>query len=375
MNARVVLAVIAAGMMAFVVPEASAQSSAARSTVRPRVCAGDCPEDKAALERDLSRARAELARLAAMLAQGSDSLDPAALASVRTELSRAIRTMERLEMQTRERQAAKVMVRRAPMLSGSLVREGWLGVSFSATFEVLERSGQPRLFRFMAYPVVESVEPASPARRAGIEVGDVLLAFKEKDLRQEPIALEQMLSPGTRLPVKFRRGAGIRTVVVTVGERPRGSYVAAQPARGVPPVPVAPAPAPSGVRLPPSVAPPSPPAPNIWVYSTSEAIPLAGAQMARLPGQLRSQVGATHGLLVLEVGHGTPLARAGLREGDVIVSANGSVVRSLGDLQLALRRAREAVVSLEVVRERQTMTMKMAWGASGTLDREPPDRD
>jgi membrane-associated protease RseP (regulator of RpoE activity) len=373
MNARVVLAAIAAGMMGLVVPDASAQSGAER--VRPRVCAGDCPEDKAALERELSRARAELARLAAMLAQGGDSLDPSALASVRTELSRAMRTMERLEMQTRERQAATVMMRRAPMLSGSLVREGWLGVSFSATFEVMERSGQPRLFRFMAYPVVESVEPASPARRAGIEVGDVLLAFKEKDLRQEPIALEEMLSPGTRLPVKFRRGAGIRTVVVTVGERPRGTYVAAEPVRGVPPAPLSPVPATAGVRRPPSAAPPSPPAPNIWVYSTSEAIPLAGAEMARLPVQLRSQVGATHGLLVLEVGHGTPLARAGLREGDVIVSANGAVVRSLGDLQLAIRRARESVVSLEVVRERQTMTMKMAWGSSGVLGREPPDRD
>jgi S1-C subfamily serine protease len=360
MHARVVLAAVAACVFSLGIPAASAQSgSSARE--RPRACSGDCPEVQAAqVARDLARARAELARLATMLAQRGDSLDPEALASVRTELSRAIRSMERLERQAREDQVSRVMVRRAPDVSSTLTREGWLGVSFSANFQIMERPGQPRLFRFMAYPVVESVEPASPARRAGIEVGDVLLAFKQKDLREEPIALEQMLTPGARLPVMLRRGERTRTVTVTVGERPRGTYVALEPTIDVPSPPT-----PPGLfdRAAPAIAPvaPAPPSPNIWVYSTSETIPLAGAQMARLPRELHEQVGASGGLLVLRVPHGTPAARAGLREGDVIVSANGSVIRSSGDLQLAFRRATERKLSLEIVRQREVMTVKMVW--------------
>ena len=88
---------------------------------------------------------------------------------------------------------------------------------------------------------------------------------------------------------------------------------------------------------------------------------LAGAEMARLPGELYEQVGAARGLLVLHVPHGTPAARAGLREGDVIVSANGSAIRSSGDLQLAFRRATSRALSLEIVRQRQAMTVKMEW--------------
>jgi hypothetical protein len=359
MHARVVLAAVAAGMMGLMVPSLSAQSSVS-TRERPRVCAGECSEESAQLARDLARARAELARLATMLAQRGDSLDPGALASVRSELTRAIRSMERLERQTREQQMARVTLKGVPRPTATLAREGWLGVSFSANFEILERPGQPRLFHFMAYPVVESVEPASPARSAGIEVGDILLAFKQKDLREEPIALEQMLTPGARLPVLLRRGDRTRTVTVTVGERPRGTYV-----------PLERAPEPSASPLPPSaIAPPAPviaPAPvapatpNIWVYSTSDAISLAGAQMARLPGELREQVGASGGLLVLRVPHSTPASRADLREGDVIVTANGSVIRSSGDLQREFRRAKNRALSLEVVRQRQLVTVKMEW--------------
>jgi S1-C subfamily serine protease len=109
-------------------------------------------------------------------------------------------------------------------------------------------------------------------------------------------------------------------------------------------------------------APPAPPEPSVWVYApSSESVSMAGAQMARLPLQLREQVGAEGGLLVLKVAHGTPAARAGLRDGDVIVSANGMEVRSSGDLQVAFRRAEDRALSLRVVRQREVMTVRMVW--------------
>jgi serine protease Do len=260
------------------------------------------------------------------------------------------------------------MVARVRAPSPTISQSGWLGVSFSSNFEVLENPGQPRLFRFMAYPVVEAVEPASPARRAGIEVGDVLLAFQQKDLRKEPIALDALLTPGRRLPVLLKRGEDTRTVTVVVGERPRGAYAVLEPSvapvpppRGVLRVPatgaVPPAPAPSAASRPPAI-----PEPRVWVYAPSqERISLAGAELARLPEQLREQVGATGGLLVLLVAHGTPAARAGLRSGDVIVRADGEPVASSGELQAAFRRAENRAMLLQVVRQREMMTVRMTW--------------
>lgn len=347
------MAALAACMMGLFVPQVSAQRPTSVRTPRPPVCAGECPED---LQRAFAQAREDLLRLATMLAERGESLDAAEMASVRQQLTRAVRTMERLELQAREHQVQRVIVRPAPTPSPVIAREGWLGVSFSANFEVTERPGQPRLFRFQAYPVVESVEPASPAREAGIEVGDVLLAFKEKDLRKHPIALDELLAPGTRLPVLLRREGRTRTVTVRVGERPGGSYTYLG-------VVAAPTPAPPArVSGEPSVAPvsPTPPLPNIWV-GASEMPPLAGAQMARVPIQLREPLGVSGGLLVLRVPHGTPAARAGLQEGDVIVRADGEPVRSSGDLQVAIRRANARSLRLEVVRDREAMKVTMRW--------------
>jgi membrane-associated protease RseP (regulator of RpoE activity) len=334
----------------------SGQSATSARVVQSRECTGECAQEKAERARDLARAREELARLATLLAQRGDSLDPAAIAAVRADLTRAMRAMERLEKTSRPLFSGNVVVRSVPTASATISRDGWFGVSFSANFEVTERRGQPRLFRFLAYPVVESVEPASPARHAGVEVGDVLLAFKEKDLREGPIALDELLSPGTKLPVLLRRGDRTRTITVTIGQRPRGTYI-----EEVRRAPRAPEPT-ERVRVPTPAAAPAPPSPlgpQIWVGSREMS--LAGAEMARLPGELYEQVGAARGLLVLHVPHGTPAARAGLREGDVIVSANGSAIRSSGDLQLAFRRATSRVLSLEIVRQRQAMTVKMEW--------------
>lgn len=345
----------------------SAGSGGARGQAPARVCAGDCPDERAEALRELAKSRSELERLARMLAQRGDSLDPRQLAETRAQLMETLTRIEQLERRMVRERATRVMIARVPAPAPNLTKDGWLGVSFSSEFELIENSGAPRLVRFLAYPVVEAVEPASPARRAGIEVGDVLLAFQQKDLRKQPVELDALLTPGRRLPVLLRRGDATRTVTVVVGERPRGAYATIEPATApVPPPPgallrvrprgaVAAAPTPVPAR-------PETPEARVWVYApSSESVALAGAQMALLPSQLREQVGAEGGLLVLRVAHGTPAARAGLRDGDVIVSAGGRDIRSSGDLQRAFRSAEDRMLSLQVVRQREVMTVRMTW--------------
>jgi S1-C subfamily serine protease len=222
----------------------------------------------------------------------------------------------------------------------------------------VERPGETRLFHFQEYPVVEAVEPASPARQAGIEVGDLLLAFKQRDLRAEPIALDEMLSPGNRLPVLLKRGDATRTVTVIVGERPRGAWSVEVDPPTAPRAPAAPevwvpSPAPTATLLPPQAP--------INVYALSSSIvSLAGAEMAQLPVEMREQVGASGGLLVLQVGQGTLFSRAGLRSGDVLVKVNGKAIRSSRDLRAAFESSNRTL-ALDLVRKRETMTVKMAW--------------
>jgi serine protease Do len=366
MQVRAGLAAIAAGLM-MLAPHAQAQAAAGGRGAPPvRACTGVCSEQRAEAVRELAKSRGELERLARVFAQRGDSLDARQLMAVREQLLATVERIERLEREIVRRppDAQRVMVARVRTPAPSIVQNGWLGVSFSSTFEVVERENAPRLFQFREYPVVEAVEPASPARRAGIEVGDVLLAFQQKDLRAEPIELDEMLTPGNRLSVLLKRDASTRTVNVVVGDRPRGVYAVLEPSEA----PAAPTLSgrvrvvPRGTMVPTPAAPPAPPEPSVWVYApSSESVSMAGAQMARLPLQLREQVGAEGGLLVLKVAHGTPAARAGLRDGDVIVSANGMEVRSSGDLQVAFRRAEDRALSLRVVRQREVMTVRMVW--------------
>jgi serine protease Do len=97
---------------------------------------------------------------------------------------------------------------------------GYLGVRLSELSET-RWTPEGRLVRYCAYPVVVSVEPASPAERAGLESGDTLVAYGTRDLVQGgAVALDRLLVPGEPLRVRLRRGGRTITRVITVGQRP-----------------------------------------------------------------------------------------------------------------------------------------------------------
>jgi len=85
---------------------------------------------------------------------------------------------------------------------------------------------------------------------------------------------------------------------------------------------------------------------------------LAPAHVAR---QIRRSVGLpdTPGLLVQNIAVPGPASRAGLQEGDLIVSAGGAEIRSIESLHKKLVEARGSTLSLEVLRgiERHVLYM------------------
>jgi len=98
---------------------------------------------------------------------------------------------------------------------------GYLGVSLSgAQLRTLRPDGL--WVSHCEYPVVEAVDPGSPAARAGVQAGDTLVALGGVDLRQRAVSYAALLIPGERLVVQLRRGGAVRERAVTVAPRPAG---------------------------------------------------------------------------------------------------------------------------------------------------------
>lgn len=84
-----------------------------------------------------------------------------------------------------------------------------------------------------------------------------------------------------------------------------------------------------------------------------------GIQIGDLSPQLAEYFGAASGgVLVSSVTSESAAARAGIRAGDVITSIDGAVVRDADDLVDALRRIDDGEVTIGIVRDKQSMTVK-----------------
>jgi Trypsin-like serine proteases, typically periplasmic, contain C-terminal PDZ domain len=95
---------------------------------------------------------------------------------------------------------------------------GWFGVTVNDT-GTLDENGNPF---YNGYPVVTSVEAGSPAEKAGVKAGDVLVAFNDHDMKGSAMALRDWLHPGSSFVVRLRRDGASKQVRGTVGERPPG---------------------------------------------------------------------------------------------------------------------------------------------------------
>jgi serine protease Do len=254
--------------------------------------------------------------------------------------------------------------------------DGWLGINISETIDITA-SPSATTFVFRKYPTLVSVEPGSPAQKAGLASGDEILALAGRDMVSGAIDIGSLLKAGTALHVRYRRAGEQRMVNVLIEPRPEGfnancpwieinrspAIAAMRPKLRVFELP-------SGgvgyafttdstgpkvlerasaqVRGTP-VLPPTPYAPfrlQGTVPGTNRVV--AGAVLMPLSEQLRDGLGLDQGILVYDVLNGSPALEAGLRAGDVILSVNGQKVQSILALEAALTRDR--VVELQVSR-------------------------
>jgi len=276
---------------------------------------------------------------------------------------------------TRSIALGAVLVSLIPVAAGAQreALKGWVGVAYTTSGET-DRGGR---LVFEDYPVIESVEPSSPAQRAGLAAGDTILAMNSQDLRRSPLPMASMIQPGRKIVFRFKRNDSVREVTLIVAARPSGmpdlvvltlveKDAREAAARGEPLTAVAsraPAPPSRSDRIRSRI--PGPPgvtiAPLVFGFGP-RTLGVAGAELTELNPDLGSAIGIkSRGIFVVNVALGTPAKESGLRSGDVIVRADTSAVGDPGALIRVMRAASDNSVALRIVRNKKTQTISLRW--------------
>lgn len=305
--------------------------------------------------------------------------------------------------QLREATSNQIRLRRTLESMCNQVRKpaGWLGVVTTGVSVVDKQVDGPQVVRYLEPPMVESVDPGSPADRVGIRTGDVLIEMAGQPLLRRDIVFAELLRPGDTIMVKLQRGARTFTLSPMVEEMPSSlsgtpcPWVDANTAYVLAPS------APSGAFAG-TIRMASPkgggaggtvrvrqggdsntvaavavgenqlgrynvisPMPTLFSASANPAAVqvVAGVQLVPMNEELGKAFGVDKGLLVLEVLQGTPGREAGIKVGDVLLDANEVVLTSAVTLSRAISRVASTTrtVTLTVLRankKRETLTLK-----------------
>jgi serine protease Do len=204
------------------------------------------------------------------------------------------------------------------------VTRGWLGVSIQPLTPELAKSFGAKDNKGV---LLSEVMPDSPAAKAGLQSGDILLEFQGKKM-EAPADLQRavgLTSPGASTKVKVWRDQGEKTLEVKMGEAPDEQREARAPAqRG------------GKAALGLEVRPITP-------------------DMAR---QLNLRT--TEGIIVARVEEGSAAQEAGIQRGDVIREVNRQKVRSMADFEKVTKEAKEGD-RLTVLLQRGPMSLYVAF--------------
>lgn len=262
---------------------------------------------------------------------------------------------------------------------------GWLGVTTQATDEDLRRGLDLKTDGLL----VNQVSAGSPAEKAGVKKGDVIMSFNNRPVT-DPDGLRDLVrdtKPGTGVPLDLWRSGAKRTLRVTVAELPAALEDDELEALEPPDPPLAPR-APgdhrhrrviiNGIEIPDDEIDEKLKDLKVelhgleglgrtWSWSGGQPRGRLGVRVERMNGELAQALGAVGdtGALVVEVLPDTPAKKAGLKAGDIIVRVANDAVKTPGDLTEALAE-REGKVSLTLLRKgrRQTLDVELASRAS-----------
>jgi serine protease Do len=178
---------------------------------------------------------------------------------------------------------------------------------------------------------ITRVAPESPAERAGLKSGDVVLQINGMKVEglEESSRLVRETPPGRELKLEIYRNGTTQTVMARVAERP------------VPTLPDG-----LGFRM--------PDVPRIIQGLRS---PMLGVEAESIDGQLAQYFGVNEGVLVRTVMKGSAAEKAGVKAGDVILRVDETKVTTPAEISARLRAAHGKLIPLALMRERREMSM------------------
>ena len=206
------------------------------------------------------------------------------------------------------------------------VTRGWLGVSIQPLTQELAKSFNAKDTKGV---LISDVISESPAAKAGLKPGDILLEFDGKKV-EAPADLQRtvgLAQPGQEAKMKVWRDQAEKSVEVKIGEAPDDRETPQRPARATP----------SSLGL--EVRPITP-------------------DIAR---QLNLK--STDGVIVARVEEGSAAGEAGVQRGDVVREINRQKVRSMADYERLTKDVKDGD-RLTVLLQRGQMSLYVAFTAS-----------
>lgn len=198
---------------------------------------------------------------------------------------------------------------------GRVVR-GFMGVNIQDVTPALAREFE---LKDSGGALVSGVTPDSPADKAGVRSGDVIVEFNGKSVRDARHLKLQVaqVRPGTRTPLKVLRDGEEKSIEIVLKEYPQSELAGTSDSDGG---------LTSEERL-----------QGVMVGDVDSA---ARSQL-RLPARLK-------GALVIQVDEDSPAFAAGLRDGDVILEINRQPVGSADELVALTHKIKDKDILLRV---------------------------
>jgi S1-C subfamily serine protease len=196
--------------------------------------------------------------------------------------------------------------------------------------------------------LIESVREGTPATRAGLQKGDVIVEFDGERTRsaRQFTRLVRETAPGKAVKMTVMREGSKRSLDITPESRDSVTLQQFPQVTG------------DALRFFDRNFDFNVDAPRFFEgFSLSPR--RLGVSVTPLSDQLAAYFGVKDGILVSEVLENTPAASAGLKAGDVITSANGRSVQSVGDLTREVRETQPgSTIELRITRDRKETTLK-----------------
>ena len=196
---------------------------------------------------------------------------------------------------------------------------------------------------------IDSVREGSPASRAGIQAGDIVVEFDGERVRSAShfTRLVQESVPDRPVTAVVMRGTSKQTLNVAPEASGAVNVLSDDTRRRLQELERR---LPGDFNL------------NLDTDALRKALPVNGATLgvtvSPLSEQLAAYFGVKQGVLVSSVTNGSPAANAGVRAGDIITAINGQNVSGTADLNRTLRERRDDAVEITVTRERKSLSLK-----------------